>query len=74
MGNIIYIRKRISFATELTDQTTFTTAFMAKKDFKGGISTLIKRTEDQQADNAGKNGEPEISNFAPPQQISALPW
>jgi hypothetical protein len=28
---------------------------MAKKDFKGGISTLIKRTDDTQPDTSGKN-------------------
>jgi hypothetical protein len=27
---------------------------MAKKDFKGGISTLIKRTSDEQTDTSGK--------------------
>ena len=37
---------------------------MAKKDFKGGISTLIKRTEEPQTDNTGKNGEPESATLA----------
>lgn len=30
---------------------------MAKKDFKGGISTLIKRTDDSLPKNTGKNNE-----------------
>jgi hypothetical protein len=41
---------------------------MAKKDFKGGISTLIKRTEEHQPETNGKNPSPEsmatISNVA----------
>jgi hypothetical protein len=35
---------------------------MAKKDFKGGISTLIKRTSDEQTEIPGKNNSDDNSS------------
>jgi hypothetical protein len=37
---------------------------MAKKDFKGGISTLIKRTDDTPAENTGKIAEQPVASLA----------
>lgn len=37
---------------------------MAKKDFKGGISTLIKRTEDYSGENLGKNDDKKMIALA----------
>jgi antirestriction protein ArdC len=47
----------------LTYRTKTRLKSMAKKDFKGGISTLIKRTSDEQTDTSGKTNSVDESIF-----------